>query len=540
VTAEPRAPWRLLLHPLVAICTVQAALSLSLVWSNTAFADEAYYLWVGRLEIAHWLHGAALPRALIDSNLSGSPIIYPPLGALANSIGGLAGARILSLVFMLGATVLLYCTASRLFGRTAAIAASALWSVTEPVLRLTFATYDPMSVSLTALSVWLAVEACYRERRYALVLASAASLALADVTAYSGIVFFPVVVVLAFIVWLPRMSTRHAVYCAAATAGGWLAFFGLLIIVSHSWSGLVETVLNRAIQDHTKTTVIVAEILSYSFLVMLLAVVGAVVAVVVEGYRRALPVIGLACAAFVVPLAQIHYHSVTSLDKHLAYGLWLAALPAGYGVAKLITMPPPRLRSAIALCCVIAFLYPMADGWQKAWNSFHAWPNSTSFVGALKPVAGQSKGPILVPAAALRIDHIAEYYTPAGADWRRWDSASISFDPGGIRRSELGSFYAQRLRARKYSVIALAFETRPALKIPGNLYLPPLGSTAYSELISVMRLGRLGRGLPYLTRALEQDPSYRLIAIGPYGNSDHSAGANTPGLYAIWVRVPGK
>ena len=32
-------PWRRLLHPLTAICAAQAALSLTLVWSNTAFAD---------------------------------------------------------------------------------------------------------------------------------------------------------------------------------------------------------------------------------------------------------------------------------------------------------------------------------------------------------------------------------------------------------------------------------------------------------------------------------------------------------------------
>ena len=95
-------------------------------------------------------------------------------------------------------------------------------------------------------------------------------------------------------------------------------------------------------------------------------------------------------------MAQIHDHSVTSIDKHLAYGLWLAALSAGYGVAKLITMPTPRLRPVMALCCAIAFLYPVTDGWEKAWSAFHSWPNNTSFVNALKPIAGQSKGPILV------------------------------------------------------------------------------------------------------------------------------------------------
>ena len=75
------------------------------------------------------------------SSGSGSPVIYPPLGALADSIGGLAGARILSLVFMLGATVLLYLTVSRLFGRTAAVVAAALWALSEPAIRLAFATY---------------------------------------------------------------------------------------------------------------------------------------------------------------------------------------------------------------------------------------------------------------------------------------------------------------------------------------------------------------------------------------------------------------
>ena len=48
---------RLLWHPLTAICAMQAALSLTLVWSNTAFGDEASYLWVGHLVISHWLHG---------------------------------------------------------------------------------------------------------------------------------------------------------------------------------------------------------------------------------------------------------------------------------------------------------------------------------------------------------------------------------------------------------------------------------------------------------------------------------------------------
>src|ERR1700689_1538 len=101
--------------PLLTVLGVQAALSLRLVWSNTAFQDEALYLRAGHLEWAHWLHGTAIPD--FSSYFSGAPILYPPVGALADSVGGLAAARILSLCFMLAVTTLLWATTSRLFGQ---------------------------------------------------------------------------------------------------------------------------------------------------------------------------------------------------------------------------------------------------------------------------------------------------------------------------------------------------------------------------------------------------------------------------------------
>ena len=62
---------------LVAILTVQAVLSLRLVWANTAFLDEATYLFAGHAELAHWLHGAPPPS--FATYFSGAPVIYPPL-----------------------------------------------------------------------------------------------------------------------------------------------------------------------------------------------------------------------------------------------------------------------------------------------------------------------------------------------------------------------------------------------------------------------------------------------------------------------------
>ena len=69
---------------------MQAILSLRLTWSNTAFQDEGLYLRAGHLEWARWLHQAPIPD--FPSYFSGAPVIYPPLGAVADSLGGLAAA----------------------------------------------------------------------------------------------------------------------------------------------------------------------------------------------------------------------------------------------------------------------------------------------------------------------------------------------------------------------------------------------------------------------------------------------------------------
>ena len=110
--------------PLLAVLTTQAALSVRLVRADTASQDEATYLWAGHLEWARWLHGMPIPP--FSSYFSGAPVIYPPLAALADSAGGLAGARLLSLAFMLATTVLLWAAAGRLYGRRAAFFAAAL------------------------------------------------------------------------------------------------------------------------------------------------------------------------------------------------------------------------------------------------------------------------------------------------------------------------------------------------------------------------------------------------------------------------------
>src|ERR1035438_9017388 len=205
-TARSRIPgsW-----PLAAILAVQALLSLRLVRANTAFVDEATYLWAGHLEWASLLHGASLPP--FPAYFSGAPFIYPPLGALADSVGGLTGARILSLIFMLGATVALWSVTGRLHGRRAAFFAAALFAVLGPTLHLgAFATYDAMSLFLVALAAWLVVRAGDRQDATVWMVAAGVTLVVANATSYPTALFDPVVILLALVIALPKPGGKVA------------------------------------------------------------------------------------------------------------------------------------------------------------------------------------------------------------------------------------------------------------------------------------------------------------------------------------------
>jgi putative flippase GtrA/GT2 family glycosyltransferase len=523
-----RDPWRLLLHPLTAICAVQAALSLTLVWSNTAFGDEAAYLWIGRLEIAHWLHGTSWPAAYAGG-LSGSAAIYPPLGALAAAAGGLASARILSLIFMIGATIALYRTTSHLFGRTAAIAASGLWVTTVPVLRLAFATYDPLSVFLTALSAWLAVQASVRFRRAEFVAASAVALALANAAALSGIVIDPVMIAFAFLIWLPGLGAKQARFCAGWYSGALLAGFGLVMTVTRSWLG-TKALFDRIQGDHQAAALIANDIVKYSGVVGVLATASITIVIAREPRYRAWLLVLLGGAVFVVPLAQLQEHTAWSLDKHLAYGLWFAVIAAGYGISKLSQTVFTRHRLLAVCCCVIALAYPAVTSWQTAWAIFHSWPDSSAFVAAFRRAADQSRGPFFVPG-----DQVAEYYTTQGNDWTRWDDADLSLDPVGVKRSQWSAYYAAHLRSDHFGVIALFYVTSftSNVRTPESILLSPRGRQQRDELLDIVAANSGEPGLAELTQAVEKDPGYRLAAVGPY-DSGVSYNGYSYGLYAIW------
>jgi hypothetical protein len=397
---RPVLAWTSLLLP--AILVIQGALSLRLVWSNSAYQDEALYLWAGRLEIAHWTHGAALPA--FQTYFSGSPAIYPPLGSLADGVGGLAGARILSLLFMLGATCLLYWTAGRLLDRASAVAAAALFATFGLGVELgAFATYDAMAVFLIALAGYLAVRAGQDGREGLLVLAGLA-LALADATKYAATLWDPIVICLAVLAaapgWRARALrvTRIACYTAVPVAAG------LLIGGADYDRGIALTTLHRQVAAGTAPLRILDIAWGWMALLLLLGILGVVLIWNDRGRLEVVPVV-LFTAAIMAPVVQAHSHDITSLREQVVFGAWFLCAVAGYAVAR-IAFLDGHLSQGVAISVVLVAV-SAGTGYSQASDIFASWPSVAPAMPPLQQSIQARHCPCLITSLSA-----AEYYLP--------------------------------------------------------------------------------------------------------------------------------
>jgi hypothetical protein len=519
--ADPAAPvagsgpqgrqlWRYVPNwwPLIAVLVVQAVLSIRLVKADTAFEDEATYLWAGHLEWAHWLHGVPVPP--FAAYFSGAPVLYPPIGALADSIGGLTAARILSLVFMLGATALLWGAASRLYGRRAGFFAAALFAVLGPTLHLgSFATYDAMSVFLIALAAWCVISAGDRGDATGRMVAAGVILALANAVAYATVLFDPVVVLLVLLTAFPKPGgkvpgRRIGLLLIVLVT---LLLAGTLIGGSSYVGGFERTTLVRASGAASPLTVL-GDAWSWTGLVVVLALGGIIISLVNrQGRARTWLLVVLTVAAILGPLEQANLNTTASLNKHVGLGAWFAAIAAGYAVDWFVAAAPAgRNRTLTCGACVLALAFPVSVGASQSHAFATSWANSTSFTAILGPMVSQNSGRLLVEDPT-----IAEYYLPQGSQWQRWSSTRNIITQSGtstggpsqaagvVGAGDAGTF-AMYIREGYFSIIALNFADTASLDLT-------------------------------LAKDISQSHHYRKVQVVPYGIEIPPIGQGT---YVIW------
>jgi hypothetical protein len=366
------------------IMLLQEALTLRM--SNTAFEDEALYLYVGHLEIAHFLHGAAL-QGDYPSYFSGAPVLYPVLGALADHIGGLQAARALSLLEMLAVTGLIYAMTRRLFNERVALCAAVVYAVTEPALFLGhLATYDATALFLLTLATWLAVR--FSSGARPLYLLAAPVLVLAVATKYATLLWVPSVIALAGLTASPKIGRKAVVTSAALGAATVALLLGVARLAGSDYmAGFKFTTLDRFEGDASVSSLLwdSAQWIGVPFLLAVIGVVcwtvrpftdrGERVGPGGSRLRRALLGGVMAASALLAPIQQIRIHTETSLFKHVGFGLMLAAPIAGVGLSRVIGDHFRRTQVGIAIWGV-----SLVVGMSTANSQFDGWPSSTAFI----------------------------------------------------------------------------------------------------------------------------------------------------------------
>ena len=508
-----REPRLRILGPLLllVVLAVQAALSVRLVRADTAFDDEAMSLWAGHLEWAHWLHGTSIPP--FPKYFSGAPVIYPPLGALADSVGGLAAARVLSLLFMLGATALLWGTAGRLFGQRAALFAAALFAVLGPILHLgAFATDDALRVVLVALAAWCVVRAGDRGRGTGWMVAAGTALAVANAAAYSSILFDLVVLALALLTAWPAGGRLAARRCATLLITVVVLLAAGVLVGGSAYLGGFERTTVAPAPGASPPLSVLAHSASWAGLIVILAACAVIISWAGrQGWAQTLLLAVFTAAVVLGPLEQARQHALASLNEHVGMGAWFGAIAAGYAVDRFIAAAPAGRGQAVTCgACVVALVFPVTLGASQSWALATDWPNATSFIAILRPLADHGSGHLLVEDPS-----VARYYLPAGRQWQRWSSTRNIILPQGISTggpdssanvADAGNpgVFAEFITRGYFSYVALNFADTTALD-------------------------------HRLADQLHRDPRYRTIAVIPYGTEVGPAGQGT---YVIWRYEP--
>ena len=139
------------------ICTVFAVISLRVKANANPFQDEGLYLYMGHRMIDHIVSGVHVSE-YPGGYLSGAPGLHPVVGAIADSVAGVQGARLVSLFLVCIAIVATYGIGNELFGKLSGLLGAGAFALCGSVIFISqLATMDAMALCLMTLGCWLTV-----------------------------------------------------------------------------------------------------------------------------------------------------------------------------------------------------------------------------------------------------------------------------------------------------------------------------------------------------------------------------------------------
>ncbi|MFD3373979.1 MULTISPECIES: glycosyltransferase family 39 protein [unclassified Streptomyces] len=471
---------------LLSVLVFQAALSLRL--ENTAFQDEAVHLGSGHVQIAHLLYGTPVPT---DDALyfSGSPLLCPVVAALVDARFGLAGARLLSLFFMLGANTLLYAMTRRLFSERPALAAAALFAVIPSTIVLGhFATCDAAAVFLLALAAWIIVRTDRAPLVAVLLAAPVAVLAVG--TEYAAGLYLPTLVMLAALVSWPHRGRRSIVRAVLLGIG-----LAVPILAGLHYSDVLDGLRATTAREHDTDG---ARELLWKTAVwsgpMFLTACGGAIAYARRGRMNESPPVArlgvpggvwrallglLLCGTALLALGyQIHLATSVAFYTHLGFGLLFAAPMAGVGLTRLVgehfRFPQLACLLWVATLCV---------GVTKSAEWFTSWPEASRLNVAPRQYATPGAGRYLAETPDVPVHYLRDITDRT--QWTSLRSTGYLDTLGTVHHGDDG--YRKALADGWFDVVVLdgvatpRMESVVAAAVRSSGKYRPLGTVPFGE-----------------------------------------------------------
>ncbi|MFE3855979.1 glycosyltransferase family 39 protein [Streptomyces griseorubiginosus] len=401
---------------LLGVLAMQALLSLRL--GDSASAEESINLVVGRQEYAHLVDGTAVTTDLVD-RVPGAASLYPVLAGAADELHGLAGARLLSLLFALVATTLLYSLTRRMFNERVASSGAAAYAVLQStVVTGYYASPDALALMLVALAAWIVV---YTDRTPALaVLAAAPVAALAAAVNHTAVLVLPTLLLLAVHTAWPYKGPAKGILRGVLLGIGTAA----PLVVTGVLTDISDGTLSRG-QGSESALDILNTSAQWSGLFLLLACGGTFAWVRRERMneavdmdsvpgsplRRAALGLTLCATAALVPLLQAQLHTSVGMFRHIAFGLLLAAPMAGLGITRMIGahFRHPQLG-------ILAWVLMLALGISQSADRSESWASSGNLAEVLRSHV-DTEGTYLT-----EVDGLPQYYLDSVTDAGQWVS----------------------------------------------------------------------------------------------------------------------
>jgi hypothetical protein len=486
------------LWPLILVLAMQAVISVATL-HNTAFQDEGLYLWAGR-QIFHHLMGGPAPLDHYAFYFSGYPYVYPLIGGILDTIGGLALARDFSLACMLGVTATVYLTTTRLFGLPVALFGTAVYASTGVVLFVgRLATFDALCLLLIALAIAFAV-AAGTSRRPWLALFVGPTLVFAIFAKYAALLFVPSAFGLLACISLGCLGWRAMLARLALAVTTFLLSLGIAydVVDEAAFHALAGSTTNRVTGLQAGRLSLLLHVLQMGGPVYLLAVGGLLLLLLHRGRFR-LSAVLLFAASLLAPAYHIYKREPISLDKHIAYALFFAAPLAGYALAWLSGYLPSRPSSPhrpywLAALAVVLALSTL--GLQQSRTLYANWANTSDLSYALHTQV-RNFGAARIFAEDIEV---ARYDARDLTQEWQWNSFYYPFYMDAQHHKLFGNAaLLQAIRTRYYAFVELSFNYFPA---QAYALAQQMAITRNYDLIGVMPLvNSYGRGHFFLWRS---------------------------------------